>query len=200
MHPNAITQAEIRFQKAQEASSKLQEVTAFADAESAWSDFLSAASTIYSKLEQGAKTSGKSAAWFGRKKKDRKDDPLLSYIHHARNSDEHGIENITSRHQSYKMPDNNPIGLLEIIVPEGKSVDDIALIAPDGTRHPVQVPRHNFIRMQTVTDSRYGDDFPVPETHLGKPLEIDQITPSAISILALSYLKDLIAEATDLAK
>ena len=49
----------------------------FAHAEEAWTDFLLAASTIYTKLEQGAKTSGQSAAWFGRKKKQRRDDPVL---------------------------------------------------------------------------------------------------------------------------
>jgi hypothetical protein len=53
-------------------------------------------STIYSKLEQGAKGCGPSDAWFGRKKYDRKTDPLLRYIHHARNADEHGLEAVTS--------------------------------------------------------------------------------------------------------
>jgi hypothetical protein len=57
----------------------------------AWSDFLVAANRVFSKLEQGAKISGQSKAWFGRKMHERRTDPLLSYLHHARNVDEHGL-------------------------------------------------------------------------------------------------------------
>jgi hypothetical protein len=32
---------------------------------------------------------------YGRAKHERRNDPLLSYIHHARNADEHGIKDIT---------------------------------------------------------------------------------------------------------
>jgi hypothetical protein len=31
------------------------------------------------------------------KRRERKDDPLLRYLHHARNSDEHGIERVAER-------------------------------------------------------------------------------------------------------
>ena len=48
-------------------------------------------------LNKAAKVSGKASAWYGRVKKLRKDDPLLSYMHHARNSEEHGIEDTTKR-------------------------------------------------------------------------------------------------------
>ena len=65
--------------------------------EAAWIDFVAAAATIYSKLEQGAKGNASSEGWFSRKKHDRKVDPLLSYIHHTRNAEEHTIEAITER-------------------------------------------------------------------------------------------------------
>jgi hypothetical protein len=72
--------------------------------ETLWENFLIAANGIYSKLERGAKTNGKSKAWYGRKKHERKNDPLLSYLHHARNAAEHGIQRITSRTSTRSLP------------------------------------------------------------------------------------------------
>jgi hypothetical protein len=67
------------------------------DIDSAWSDFLTAAHRIYSKLEQGAKVAEASKIWFREKKYQRKTDPALQYIHHARNADEHGIVRVTEK-------------------------------------------------------------------------------------------------------
>src|SRR5690606_27755019 len=97
MDPQAVEQAKIRLKKAETAIARLKSADSFEQAEDAWTDFLSATSTIYSKLEQGAKVNGKSSAWFGRKKKERKDDPLLRYLHYARNSDEHGVQRLVER-------------------------------------------------------------------------------------------------------
>lgn len=65
--------------------------------EAARSDFLVAANRVFSKLEQGAKTNGTSKGWFGRKKHDRRTDPALRYVHHARNADEHRLKKVTER-------------------------------------------------------------------------------------------------------
>jgi hypothetical protein len=97
MDAQAVERAKGRVRRAEKALQALKEATNYDEAEEAWSNFLLAASTIYSKLEQGSKSKGKSAGWFGRKKKERKDDPLLRFLHHARNSDEHGIERVAQR-------------------------------------------------------------------------------------------------------
>jgi hypothetical protein len=55
MDPAAVDQAKVRLQKAEKALQELQVATNYDEAESAWIDFLVAASTIYSKLQQGAK-------------------------------------------------------------------------------------------------------------------------------------------------
>jgi hypothetical protein len=95
MDLNALEQAGIRLGRAQVALADLRAAENFRDAEEAWTDFLSAANTFFAKLEQGAKANGRSGAWFGRKVKQRKDDPVLRYIKAARNSNEHGIERVT---------------------------------------------------------------------------------------------------------
>ena len=97
MDPNAVEQAQVRLRKAEKALEALKEADGYEAAEDAWTDFLLAASTIYTKLEQGSKSNNRSSGWFSRKKKERKDDPLLKYLHRARNSDEHGIERIDER-------------------------------------------------------------------------------------------------------
>ncbi len=97
MDAQAVEQAEAKWRKAKKSLEILRAAKNYEGAEEAWSDFLLAASTIYSKLEQGSKSKGSSGGWFGRKKKERKDDPVLRYLHYARNSDEHGIERVAAR-------------------------------------------------------------------------------------------------------
>ena len=50
---------------------------------------------MVTKLEQGAKASPRSGAWFGQKVHQRRSDPLLYYIWHARNADEHTLLEVT---------------------------------------------------------------------------------------------------------
>lgn len=69
----------------------------YRDAEAAWTDFLIACGSFFSKLQEGAKGANASEYWYGLKKHQRKSDPILNYLHKARNSDEHGIEYVTAR-------------------------------------------------------------------------------------------------------
>ena len=94
MNLQAVEQAKIRLAKAEKTFDAMRSSTTLEDMEEAWTDFLIAVSAIYSKLEQGAKGNSKSEGWFGRKKRERRKDPLLKYLHAARNSNEHGIERI----------------------------------------------------------------------------------------------------------
>ena len=91
MYKDAIDQANLRLEKAQSALADLEAANTLIAVEKAWSDYLIAVAGIYGKLEQGSKGFGKSEAWFGRKKIERKSDPTLEYLHQARNADEHGI-------------------------------------------------------------------------------------------------------------
>jgi hypothetical protein len=61
-----------------------------------WSEFLTAANRVCTKLEQGAKE-GSNKRWFDRIKHTRR---VLFYVHQARDADEHGIQPITGRSPS----------------------------------------------------------------------------------------------------
>lgn len=199
MNPAAITQAEARLEKAQRAFEVLQTTSDFAELESAWSDFLLACSGIYSKLEQGSKASPKSTGWFGRKKRERKNDQLLSYVHHARNSDEHGLETVTDRKPGGVGINPSDGGALNITInPYGipRREGEIVILNHDPQNAPRVAVIPNSIRLKKVTDERFGDSFQPPDAHLGSP--ITDNSPSNVAKLALAYLTSLIADAKSL--
>src|SRR5262249_41256727 len=91
----AIKEARAGVAKAEASLAAMRGAKSYAEFRAGWSDFLLAGGRVYTKLEQGAKSNNKSAAWFGKQKHERRTDPLLSYIWHARNADEHGLAEIT---------------------------------------------------------------------------------------------------------
>jgi hypothetical protein len=191
MNPNAIEQAKVRLQKAEKALADLKAAEYFDDAESAWSDFLLAASGIYSKLEQGAKGYPKSEPWFGVEKNLRKTDPLLRYIHFARNADEHGIERVTEQsldnlnlkfneRQHFKMQRLNEATQ----EPEGEPIDAV-LAGPT-------------LKVVRVYDRRFGDFADPPETHLGNIVRFGSSFPDEVGEVAIQYLRLMIERAEKL--
>lgn len=183
MRKNALVQAVGRLSKAYSAVNRMQLAKDYAALEEAWSDFLMAAGGVYSKLEQGAKGCGASEGWFGRKKHDRKTDELLSYLHHARNADEHGIEPTTNHQQRVGIGGN---GYVRRLVMEGSKV--IEFDADPG----IHVVVEDFAALVPAHDRRYGDSFNPPTQHLGQP--IPDTSPIGVARLGLAYLEGLISE------
>lgn len=93
----AVVRAGERLERARNALDAFSGSSSYSEAEEHWRDFLLAASSIFAKLEQGAKGNGLSQSWFGRQRRFRKTDATLRYLHHARNCDEHGLELVTER-------------------------------------------------------------------------------------------------------
>ena len=91
MQRKAVTKARDRLRAAESAFEQMRATKIGSpDFEHAWYAFLVAQNSFYGALEQGAK-SGRSKGWFDSKKHERKTDPLLNYLHHARNADEHSL-------------------------------------------------------------------------------------------------------------
>jgi len=55
MLPNAVTQAQTHLDRAIKALSDLKIAASYEESETAWANFLAAASGIFAKLEQGSK-------------------------------------------------------------------------------------------------------------------------------------------------
>ena len=188
MNQKAINQATDRLKKATAAGDRLISARSYQDFESAWSDFLLAASGVYSKLEQGSKGHGPSEAWFGRRKHERKGDPLLSYLHHARNADEHGIEPISKFDEgSWAIGGGGHYQL------DAKTDLKVTHISGPPPTLTIQPSRVTLVR---IKDTRFGDYFDPPTEHLKIPL--DDQSPVAVARLALKYLDSMISDAATL--
>jgi hypothetical protein len=195
MNADALNQAKSRLIRAEKALAAIGAAKAIEDAEAAWTDFLLAAATIYSKLEQGAKGSGKCQGWFGRKKKERKDDPLLRYLHFARNSDEHGIERVVAQSPS-NLHRGRPLSFNERIPVKLQPLDPVTNQFTgewiDG------VMAGPTIRPIRAHDRRFNDHCDPPTEHLGHPINFGGNFCYEIGALALIYLRSLLQEAESL--
>ena len=203
MKPVALIKAREHLDLAKAAAERLNLENGFKAYEQAWSDFLSQASRFYSKMEQGCKGCNKSEPWFGNKKHERRTDALMSYLHHARDSDEHGLERIAEKtgerlnvhmkkgatdvHAKFEMMlDSN--GKIHIRNPETSTPQSI-------DRFEMVNPRTELV---TVRDHRFGDKFNPPEMHLDRPI-VDK-TPLGLAKIAIRYLESALNEASTLPK
>jgi hypothetical protein len=210
MKPNAIQQAEQRLISAQEALDAFKGAETKPDIAAArrhWSSFLAEGAGVFTKLEQGAKCCGKCAAWFGRVKNLRKKDQLLSYLHHARDADTHGLDEVTVHApQGLSIKTGGAFGLGEAGIDFSfKNQDDAApqpvkITVMDGsgverdvTSQVVQQHTDHRLVLVKVTDGRFGDSFNPPAIHLQSPL--NDAAPAAVGSLAIDYLRSLIDEA-----
>jgi hypothetical protein len=197
MNPDAVAQAKARLKKAHKALVAFRAAEEIGDAEEAWSDFLLAASTIYSKLEQGAKGHPKSQPWFGMKKRERKDDPLLRYLHFARNSDEHGIERVAASTGPNRDLAGRPLKFNERVPLKAQKLHKITQ-EPEGALIDV-VLAGPTLKPVRVNDRRYGDYCDPPKTHIGKEILYSDFVDH-LAETALPYLLGMLEEAEELSK
>jgi hypothetical protein len=201
MKLEAITKVKMRLQRAATALEAIRNATTLQELEPVWTDYLSAHNSIFTILEQGAKSEPKSRQWFGAKKQFRKKDPLLNYLHQARNADEHGIPSviehrltggITFGEQPAGLGNKitsvtfKPVGQKEVVL-----AHDEAGIANMTVLRPVML-------LLRVHDDRFKTSFDPPTEHLGKPLNNPR--PVGVAEAGLSYAIHLIAEAEALAQ
>jgi hypothetical protein len=195
MDTKAVNQAYERLERAASAIEDLANATEYWEKEAAWSNFLLAAYTIFSKLEQGAKKRPKSDGWFSQVKGERKRDPLLNYLKHARNADEHRLEEITGETPG-----------LEAVISNGQIVHSrnfgkdihrnyrtMGWSEQTGEREleytPLCPPE---IQLKPVVD-KHSYVYTPPTEHLGA--QIDDTSPLGIGRLALDYLTKLVTVA-----
>jgi hypothetical protein len=106
-------------------------------------------------------------SWWKKKMDDRRDDPLLCYVHHARNTDTHRLEDTVRR-----MP-----GSFTMILP------GLGEVNYSGPEHLLALP---------VTDK--GVVYPPPTEHGGMPVTYPDA--SYIALAARVYLQTLVNEAS----
>lgn len=191
MKSEALEQAEERLGRARAALQTLKSKGDRKSRESAWLDLISALGTAYSKLEQGAKGEGKSQAWFGKKKKERRDDPLLQYVHQARNAAEHGIERGSHyAEQSVSFTGLKPGAMAGLQM----TADGLKPFSTDPDM-PLHFVEHDVV---LTTVRNHGVMFHPPIEHLGRSL--DDTGTTRVAELAVQYVTELIEEARSLVR
>jgi hypothetical protein len=191
----AIDKTRKRLAKASVCLERIEASRSFGEFESAWTDLLIALDDIHTVLQQGAKTSPQSRQWYGGKKTERRKDPLLSYLHQARNADKHGIEPIaTHKPGGVKISEGaQPTFILKTAVKHGK---------PSFELHPVEGPGMEIVppsaELIPVRFDRFGDVFVPPTQHLGSILP--DVSPLAIARIGFKYHEALVQAASQLVR
>ncbi|MBL8565783.1 MAG: hypothetical protein JNM89_08710 [Hyphomicrobiaceae bacterium] len=189
MYKEGIEKAADRLRKMRLAVDAMKTAKDWQSMADAWQSFLMAAGSFYSVIEQASKANNQAREWFGRRKHVRKTDPLLRYIHHARNTKDHGCQRVFE-------PASTKLSLLT----KGASVrlrsDGRNWIA-ENIQGDVKFA-NNTIKLVRVEDERFGDHFDPPTHHLNQQLQ----NASALHVaeLALTYLEAMLSEAMAMAR
>jgi hypothetical protein len=187
MDKTAVVVATEYLARAETALNAIDHAQTLTEMETAWSDFLTAANRVFSKLEQGAKINGKSKAWFGRKKHERRTDPILRYVHHARNADEHGLAKITEKTAAGLALGVGPgIWRFDGSIGPGGQMKITALggqVAGESKFVETIPAKVNLVRVYDC-----GDPYDPPPGKL----------PDEVAKITLNYIRDMITEASQL--
>lgn len=194
MNPNGLKKVDQQVVKTERAFNRLCATSDPEETIDAWEDFLTAVGKIYFKLREATPKSGPSDGWHGTKVKQRRDDPLLEYVFQARNSDTHGIEEGTRTWVNHNFTIAGSSPFTGINVPEGDSISDVVGILPNGERVPIPTTQTRTVRLIAVHDSKHGNTYEVPKSHLGDELS-GPLEPAYAAGLTLNYLKELVQEA-----
>lgn len=182
MKVKAIAKASRELMRCQRKLQQMQFSTDVSELADAWSDFLDASQRFFNKITNGAKGSG----WFGKRVIERKTDPLLQYIHQARHADQHGIGDIVlERH-------------LPVINIGGSGTLQKLVIGPNMLIRELQHDPSIKVEfqpagVQLIAVENGNQVYPVPSTHLGKP--IASANPIHVAELVCDYMSELLREA-----
>lgn len=123
-----------------------------------WKDFLYSLAEVFEKLYAGAVGHPKDNPWAGGIRKRRKDDALLSYMHHARDARYHGLSPVARDADRYALVRD---GVKLLTGPRDLVEQNIGSPEFAGCK---LVPEPADLRLLDVTDDRHGDTFEVPRT------------------------------------
>lgn len=198
MQGQSIKAAEKALRRARVAAFQLERAKTHDEAEDAWDDFLVQAAKVYEKLKAGTAGDPRSVQWFAKYRKERSDDPLLHYLQHARNADQHRADSLTDRAPEgielrFDTPDGMPSGGFIQAYTEysdGRIEFEFEPAYDDGGR-PVLAPT-SPLTPKSVLD-RHGGVHNAPTQHLGETPVAN--TARDLATLAVTYLDAMVSDA-----
>lgn len=144
-----------------------------------WKEFLRRLERTWNKAEGQFYCDEKWREWQGRFAKLRRNDPLLRYLRHARNADEHTVAPITQRQESQLSMMAGPKGHAHI---RSIRIDQHGLLVIDGDG-PLKLSFHPE-QMHLLPVENRGTIFPVPTRHLDKSINPTDVLSIARAALA----------------
>lgn len=163
----------------------LSESTSVDQSEALWKQFLRHLERVWLKCESHFGRSPKWNGWQGQFLTKRKKDPLLRYLHNARNADEHTVTNIVDKNpDSFKIGPVGGNGRLRYLAIYGDHYEYDA----DGHVDVSFVPGQ--LKLLPVTNR--SNVYPPPTEHLGKSL--DGATVVEIARAGLNFYHDVVVQ------
>jgi hypothetical protein len=176
-----LAKAERKLEQAQRALLRLVKVQTYLDKEDAWEHVIFAFNQCFQAIEH-LKKMPKVKPIFDQMLHLQRTDPLLSYMHQARNVEDHGVGPILSRRfESFSIgaPGENVI-INSMRTDRTGRVVQLDLGAPATVLHvPGGIELHSIVNRER--------EYPVPTTHLGKEISSD---PEVVAQIALTYFRE----------
>ena len=186
MNKAAVVAARECLNEANEALASMKGADSLDKLEKAWIYFLTMTNRVYTKLENGSKTTNKSRDWYGRKKGERRNDPLLSYIKNARDAEEHGIERITARRShGVGFTATKPVHLTGRPIIIENTMAGSSVTFPDGPPPDGLVVMFTPASVRLIEMTNYGDKYQPP----------GDTSPISVAQKVIAHFDALIAEA-----
>jgi hypothetical protein len=184
-----LSRSKSQLRAASLAVERMRAAKSFQDFEAAWGDFLDAVEKVWKKCErecQGVKKEFQ--PWQARFNSERGSDPLLSYLRHARNADNHSIQEIVQHIPGSSMITSSGPGPLYI---ERLEIRDGQITEYSGNQPLIQRTTPSRVEPLRIVDR--GVTYDPPREHLGRAL--DRRDPLAIAEAGLTYYTKFVEEA-----
>lgn len=183
-----LRHAKAELKSAERAISTMKVAKTFEDFEESWKFFLISIEKCWTKIERAFQHKRNTfEPWQGQYKKLRKNDRLLRYIHHARNVDQHTVQEIVEHipgYNSIAVPVDGEV-YIEKLETDGSVINYI------GTKPPIISLRPSRIELCRIKDR--GDWYNPPTRHL--ELNLSQRDPISVAQKGFEFYSKLLTEA-----
>ncbi len=186
----AIEKAEDRLVTAKARCKDLESSKDYPATRRHWYDFLLSSNAVFSILEQGTKGIPKGKVWVDQQKRLRREDPLLRYLQHARNAEEHDVSSVTelNRKKMMLVENGTPVAAIEDIVGNTGKFRDVSGSTLDLTKINELRIYPDRATLVPVTDR--GVVYVPPTKHLGGAIE--DPGPITVAKLMVEHIESMI--------
>ena len=181
--------AKSELRSAEKAIERMTQAKSIEDLEDEWKIYLNAIEKVWVKTERGCQhVRNKFQPWQGSFSRERKKDALLKYIKHARNSDQHTIEEVMQKKDaSSSMYIKGGEGVTHI---ERLVIENGNLVEYRGNKPLTIENLPNRVELLRVKDSNKW--YNPPKSH--KQVRLHWPAPVDVAVLGLEYYRDFVSQ------